>query len=277
MKGMCLPVLTHAAGVLKPECGDWSMKRVAAGSILLVLLLISAPAAADNPPGGMSHLRGTSFTNLTGGDGAGSVALIPEDKTTEISEACKKHAPIWLYGVPTPGKCLAVLPSHYAMDGLLELQVTFDAPAHYKEIVILSTHDINQGNPSLRAPAGDEIALLESTFTDALTKQAVGDVRVADLGSAGKFFFVPVEKLSDPVDDPYEPPCPRVKTLVAVEKRGALAITGYMDNAPVQLINTQDGATPTVLTYRFCETDASLWEIYPKVEVKAEFSNGIGG
>jgi hypothetical protein len=106
------------------------------------------------------------------------------------------------------------MPSRFPeQEGLVELQVTF-VPRRYKEILLLSTVDINKEKPSFRGLNSDELALL-----------------------AGKF-----------------------PTLL-----------------PKYIIHTGHNNSPMAITYTYCNTGASLWEIYPTVEEKADFSNAVGG
>ena len=253
------------------------MKYVAVIGFLLAMLFIPLPTLADNPPEGMSHIPGTSFIYIYSDDKGRSIAIMPADKTTEISQACGTQKLLWLYSVSSPGKCLALMPPHFADEGLVELQVTF-APGNYKEIILLSTYDTNKEKPSYRSLRDDELASLTDKFPDLTKKEFIKKIKVTDFGNTEKYFFVPIEKINDPTDDPYDPPCTRLKTLVLHQDKNGLSKTGFLDNIPKNLINIQAGAAPMALTYTYCGTGASLWKIYPKVEEEeADFSNDIGG
>jgi hypothetical protein len=257
--------------------GRQLMKYTTIAALLLTLLSMPTPSFADNPPEGMSHLPEASFTYIYSDNKGRSIAIIPAIKTTEISQACEAHKPLWIYGVPTAGKCLALMPPRFTPDdGLVELQVTF-APRNYKEIVLLSTRDINKEKQSFRGLSDDELASLTSEFPSLLKKEFINKIKASDYGNADKLFFVPIEKINEPTDDPYDPPCTRLKTLVLQKNKNGLSKTGFLDNMPQYLVNIQAGAAPMAITYTYCNTGASLWKIYPKVEEEADFSNGIGG
>lgn len=253
------------------------MKCITTAAALLILLLMPLPSLADNPPEGMSHLPGTSFIYIYSDDKGRSIAIMPADKTTEISQTCKAHAPLWIYGVSVPGKCLALMPPRYpADDGLVELQVTF-TPRNYKEIVLLSTRDINKEKPSYRGLRDDELASLTDKFPNLIKKDFINKIKATDFGDAEKFFFVPIKKINDPIEDPSSHPCTRLKTVILLQNENGLSKTGFLDNMPKYLVSIQVGEAPMALTYTYCNTGASLWKIYPKVEEKADFSNDIGG
>ncbi|ULU23432.1 hypothetical protein DYST_00328 [Dyella terrae] len=69
-----------------------------AGTLLLGLLLMPSLSAASGPPAGMSHIEGLSFTKIYSDDKGRLIAIIPEDQTADISQACEAHKPLWLYG-----------------------------------------------------------------------------------------------------------------------------------------------------------------------------------
>jgi hypothetical protein len=179
------------------------MKRTAA-LLLFTLSAIPTYTLADNWPGGMTNIPGTSFAVIYRDDNGRSIAQLPSDKTAEISSTCGTDKPLWLYGSSKPGKCLGVMPVRLADTGITELQVTLPSNDS-KEIMLLSTRNINKEKPSLRNLHDDELALLISKFPNLPRKEFINKIKEADFRSSDKLFFVPVEKIDDPFDDPSAP------------------------------------------------------------------------
>jgi hypothetical protein len=123
----------------------------------------------------------------------------------------------------------------------------------------------------------DELALLASKFPKLLKSQLMNKAKASDAGANDKFFFIPLEKIADPTDDPSDPPCTRLKTAVFIQHGNGLSKTGMLDNMPKYIIHTGLNTYPMAITYTYCNTGASLWKIYPTVEEKADFSNAVGG
>ncbi|PMQ07541.1 hypothetical protein DyAD56_02115 [Dyella sp. AD56] len=244
-------------------------------------LLISAIApgcvhAASTWPEGETNISGTSFALIQHDDSGRYWAQIPSDNTQDIQSICGTGRPLWLYGSPKPGKCLASMPQRDPGSRITELQVTF-VSADDREIRLLSTRDINREKPTLRDLLEDELTLIATGFPDSLNAKSSSHIKAMDVGGIGTFFFVPVEKIAEPFDEPSDPPCTRWKTLVLRQDAHGLSKVGILDNTPIGVVGVQSGATPMVLTDRSCQTSATLWEISPKVQAMASFFNGVGG
>jgi hypothetical protein len=120
------------------------------------------------------------------------------------------------------------------------------------------------------------LALLTEKFPNLIKNNFANKIKVTDFGNNDKFFFVPTEKINDSTDTP-SAPCTRLKTSVLLKNGKGLSNIGSIDNMPKYLISMQPGTAPMAITYTYCNTGASLWKIYPKVEEKADFSNDVGG
>jgi len=247
---------------------------------LLIAAIAPGCVQASNWPDGDTHISGTSFALIEHDDSGRYLVQIPSSNTQDIQATCGTGRPLWLYGSPKPGKCLAVMPQRDLENRIIELQVTFGsafASTDYRRIRLLSTRDINQEAPSLRDLSDNELASIVTRFPDSLKAKSNNHIKAMDVGSVDTFFFVPVEKIAEPFDDPADPPCTRWKTMVLRQDAHGLSKVGFLDNMPVGVVGVEAGAPPMMLTEKYCKTTATLWEISPKVQAMASFFNGVGG
>jgi hypothetical protein len=253
------------------------MKCTATLLLFLTLSITPICTLADNWPGGMSLLPGTSFATIYR-DGKGRyIAQLPSDKTIEISSTCGTSKPLWLYGSSRPGKCLAVMPSRVVDTGIIELQVTFTSNKD-KKIMLLSTRSISNTKSVTREPDANELASLFNHLGHATIKERlIKQIKSVSLDDHKIIYFIPVEQLDDPNNDLVDRACTRLKTLVLLQNEKRFTELGSLDNMPEDLIDNQTVSAPIALTYSSCKTVASLWVIYPKVKNVANFFNGIGG
>lgn len=252
------------------------MKRIVTALLFLALSITSTCLLADNWPGGMTNIPGTSFALIYRDDNGRYIAQLPSDNTSEIQSTCRTGKPLWLYGSPKPGKCLAVMPERVADTGIIELQVTFNT-AKDKQIVLLSVHNISDMSPALRGPDANELAsLLDHIHDEKNFKENINRIKLTVLNNNKIIYFIPIEKTPNTGDDSENSSCMDFKTLVVMKNDDSFEKLGFLDNMPYKLIINENNFTPIVLTYGSCMTEASLWKIFPKFENAALFSNGVG-
>ncbi|MFK2891052.1 hypothetical protein [Dyella flagellata] len=226
----------------------------------------------------MSHIQGLSFALISRDDKGQYIAEMPLDNTTEISGTCGTMKPLWIYGKPRPGRCLALKPPSPFLEsnGLIEFQTSFFSDDDEK-ILLFSTRDLNINKPVMLKANVDEISELTDRYDQSIKKAYLRKIFEITLKSAGKIYFIPEEKQFEPFDNDSDPGCEILKTLVLlVNDKGAKKL-GYLDNFPADMINDQVDEAPIALTYSSCNTTATLWKIYPMVKQEAYLYNGVGG
>ena len=245
---------------------------------LLFLALLMAPTylLADNWPAGMTNISGTSFAVIYRDDDGRYIAQLPSERTIEVQSICGTDKPLWLYGSPKPGRCLAVMPERLSNTGIVELQVTFP-PKGIKQISLLSTHFVRRENLVLAEPGINERLVVSQRLARMIKKgEHIRQIRSVNLEDHQVVYFVSLDEPSHPADETGDY-CGDLKTLVLMRREGGYENMGVLDNMPDLFVRDEKSHMPMALTHIWCGTEASLWKIYPMVENVANFSNGVGG